>query len=298
MVKHPKYRKMVLASLIELSDGKYIKVSGQAIKARILSKYKMRTNYHFKRHLKNSFKNLESEGLIKKIKHSYKVKRGVTPNSSKSSLTKNRRRIKKIKVVNKKKDKSINKKNKPKKLNISSKSNIKKKPKKQSLVKSSKKVTTNKKIKKQKSNLTKINSKTKTIKKAKAQRAIKHAQILNQPLVGSLKNFISNDNTSNNIKEKKVIWQYYDNNNHNAIVKSLDGWYDYDMKASEIVEEEWQKYIKNRAMCDVRAVKSGQFHYQVDFIGWNQQNLDHYAHTKRNIRRLDENGKITVNPYL
>jgi len=99
------------------------------------------------------------------------------------------------------------------------------------------------------------------------------------------------------LKETKATWQYYDNNNVNAIVKIPDGWYDYDQKAGDIVEEEWQKYIKNRAMSDVRAVKSGQYTYQVDFMAWGQQNLDHSNHTRRKIRRLDENGNVTVNPY-
>ena len=63
------------------------------------------------------------------------------------------------------------------------------------------------------------------------------------------------------------------------------------------MEEEWQKYIKNRMMCDVRAVKSGHFEYQVDFMQWSQQNITHQAHKVRKIRRLDENGNVTVNPY-
>jgi hypothetical protein len=32
-------------------------------------------------------------------------------------------------------------------------------------------------------------------------------------------------------------------------------------------------------------------------MSWSQTNVDHHAHTKRTIRRLDENGKVTVNPY-
>ena len=73
--------------------------------------------------------------------------------------------------------------------------------------------------------------------------------------------------------------------------------YNYELKASEVVEEEWQKYINNRMMCDVRAVKSGHFEYSVDFMSWHQTNITHHNHTIRKIRRLDENGNVTVNPY-
>jgi len=108
---------------------------------------------------------------------------------------------------------------------------------------------------------------------------------------------LSNIPVNKDLKRKLPIWQFYDKSKGDAIVVSPDGYYDYDMKASDVVEEEWQKYIKNRAMCDVRAVKSGQYNYQVDFINWSQQNVDHHNHTVRKIRRLDENGFITKNPY-
>lgn len=73
--------------------------------------------------------------------------------------------------------------------------------------------------------------------------------------------------------------------------------YNYDLEANTIVEEEWQKYIANRAMCDVRAVKSGTFEYSVDFMSWTQTNIKHYNHKVRKIRRLDEKRNVTVNPY-
>jgi hypothetical protein len=102
--------------------------------------------------------------------------------------------------------------------------------------------------------------------------------------------------TLSNEPKTKAVWQYYDSNKVTNN-RRADGWYDYEKKANDIVEVEWQKYIKNRAMNDVRAVKSGEFEYFVDFMSWQQTNIVHHAHTKRKIRRLDENGKITVNPY-
>jgi len=98
-------------------------------------------------------------------------------------------------------------------------------------------------------------------------------------------------------KRWPATWQYYDTHNFKAKVKSLDNWYDYDPQASDIVEDEWQKYIVNRGMNDVRSVKSGEWEYIVDFVNWNQTNIIHSAHKMRSIRRLDPNGAVTKNPY-
>jgi hypothetical protein len=98
-------------------------------------------------------------------------------------------------------------------------------------------------------------------------------------------------------KRWPATWQYYDDNNFKAKIKSLDNWYDYDPEASDTVEDEWQKYIVNRGMNDVRSVKSGEWEYMVDFVNWNQTNIVHQAHKMRSIRRLDPNGAVTKNPY-
>jgi len=86
------------------------------------------------------------------------------------------------------------------------------------------------------------------------------------------------------VKEKKAakkkatseyVWQYEDR-----------GWHDYDATASDLVEKAYQDYLLNPGACDVRSVKSGQFHYQVDFLNNKQTNVDHNSHTQRNIRRV------------
>ena len=103
---------------------------------------------------------------------------------------------------------------------------------------------------------------------------------------------------SNKEEERNLpVWQYYDQNNVTVVIQNASGWYDYDKPASDIVEEEWQKYIKNRAMCDVRAVKSGAYEYAVDFMSWTQTNITHPNHKVRRVRRLDENGNVSLNPY-
>eukprot|EP01102_Stenamoeba_stenopodia_P003384 TRINITY_DN1336_c0_g1_i1.p1 TRINITY_DN1336_c0_g1~~TRINITY_DN1336_c0_g1_i1.p1 ORF type:complete len:238 (-),score=59.63 TRINITY_DN1336_c0_g1_i1:237-950(-) len=76
----------------------------------------------------------------------------------------------------------------------------------------------------------------------------------------------------------EYVWQYEDR-----------GWHNYDDEASDVVEKAYQDYLLNPGACDVRAVKSGQFHYQVDFVNNKQTNVDHNNHTNRNIRRVLRN---------
>lgn len=71
-----------------------------------------------------------------------------------------------------------------------------------------------------------------------------------------------------------VVWQYH----HGT-------WQNYDSEASAIVEEQYQDWLKNNQMFDVRSVKSGVWEYNVDFRNMQQQNIQHSSHTKRNIRR-------------
>lgn len=71
------------------------------------------------------------------------------------------------------------------------------------------------------------------------------------------------------------FWQYQHN-----------GWKNYDGKASDVVEEVYQSYLVNRGGTDVRAVKSGEWEYLVDFQQMKQTNIQHAAHTVRDIRRV------------
>jgi len=56
--------------------------------------------------------------------------------------------------------------------------------------------------------------------------------------------------------------------------------------ASNEVERIYQGYLANRGDTDVRAVKSGQWEYMVDFLALKQTNLQHESHTVRDIRRI------------
>jgi len=71
----------------------------------------------------------------------------------------------------------------------------------------------------------------------------------------------------------KHHWQYFDKT-----------WRNYDTAASDIVEGVYQEYLLNPNI-DVRAVKSGDWQYQVDFTKMTQTNIQHANHTSRKIRR-------------
>jgi len=71
----------------------------------------------------------------------------------------------------------------------------------------------------------------------------------------------------------KYVWQYFDKT-----------WRNYDGGASAIVEGVYQEYLLNPDI-DVRAVKSGDWQYQVDFTKMEQTNIVHANHTARKIRR-------------
>uniref|UniRef100_A0A7S1KS15 DNA ligase (ATP) n=1 Tax=Percolomonas cosmopolitus TaxID=63605 RepID=A0A7S1KS15_9EUKA len=71
------------------------------------------------------------------------------------------------------------------------------------------------------------------------------------------------------------IWQYYDN-----------GWADYQVEASECVEEVFQDWSINARNYDIRSVKSGAWEYMIDFTNMTQTNVTHENHTVRRIRRV------------
>ncbi|KAN0029721.1 hypothetical protein ACTA71_007857 [Dictyostelium dimigraforme] len=86
-------------------------------------------------------------------------------------------------------------------------------------------------------------------------------------------------------KPKEVpVWQY------------LHGtWNDYDNDASKVVEDAYQEWLTN-PYTDVRSVKSGAWAYQIDFKQNKQTNIQHFAHTTRDIRRVLKNVvKPTIN---
>jgi len=114
----------------------------------------------------------------------------------------------------------------------------------------------------------------KTIKK-KAPRVVEAPLILKKALSRSSSN---SSKPLVNVPGAKYenVWQYKEGLN----------WKSYDEKASNVVEEVYQKYLGNKGDTDVRAVKSGQWEYQVDFSAMKQTNIQHENHTTRDIRRI------------
>jgi len=93
--------------------------------------------------------------------------------------------------------------------------------------------------------------------------------------VASTKDSPSSPKTTQVKEVPPFKWQYLDGDYH-----------DYDFDASVLVEEAYQEYLKNPGMYDVRAVQSGHWKYQVDFVNNIQTNITHNAHTSRTIRRV------------
>lgn len=72
-------------------------------------------------------------------------------------------------------------------------------------------------------------------------------------------------------------WQYYDG--------AKGGWNDYDAGASDVVDAAFREWEAN-PYTDVRSIGSGQWQYQIDFTNMKQTNIQHAAHTQRDIRRV------------
>nr|QBK91898.1 MAG: linker histone H1 and H5 family protein [Pithovirus LCPAC304] len=62
--------------------------------------------------------------------------------------------------------------------------------------------------------------------------------------------------------------------------------YDYDSKASTLVEGAYKEYVAAPSQWDVRSIHSGEWCYQVDFPNMIQTNIQHENHNVRVIRRV------------
>lgn len=121
-------------------------------------------------------------------------------------------------------------------------------------------------------------TKGKTAKNSKTAKTAKTAKRAKTPKKSSRvrkSNSSEINNESSTNLNPEYIWQFYDN-----------GFFNYDFKASEAVEDEYQKYLQSPGSFDVRSVKSGMFNYFIDFRQFTQQNIDHPNHTVRKIRRV------------
>lgn len=83
--------------------------------------------------------------------------------------------------------------------------------------------------------------------------------------------------TKTDAAESGHKWQFFD--------AAKGGWNDYDSKASDVVDAAYVEWQKN-PYTDVRSIASGQWQYQVDFTNMKQINIQHEAHTQRDVRRV------------
>jgi len=246
----PTYQKMIKRALTDIEHPQSV----QAISKFIVATYPVGETY--KRYLKQALKAGLAAKLFVKVRGSFRL--------SVKSLKKTVRRKKSTSKSPSKKTKKTDKKS-------GSKSPKPKKAKKIKKEDSAKK--TKKAPKKPKATTATATSSTTTTSTATSPEAPKRGRS-----TGIKKTEASKESSS----PTKLIgskydhhWQYHDGT-----------WKDYDAKASDTVEETYLKYLENRGETDVRAVKSGQWEYQVDFMAMKQTNIQHEQHTVRNIRRM------------
>jgi len=203
-----------------------------------------------------------------------------------ASEKKDKRKAKKKKAKKPKKKKTTKKKSSKKSTTKKSKST-----KKTDKKKTDKKKTDKKKKSTKEKKTTKVAStkKTKTPKEKTPKRAANVKAKATAPSRGVTKPKAAASSSATGSKEDLVwAWQYYDNGFHN-----------YDSAASDAVEGVYQEYLTSPYTCDVRAVQSGQWQYEIDFRLMTQTNIQHENHTKRKIRRLqipaNEKGNRTIN---
>ena len=77
-----------------------------------------------------------------------------------------------------------------------------------------------------------------------------------------------------------VKWQYYSDD---GVDGKADGWYDYDLDSSEVVERIHDEYLYDRELSD-RLVRSGNWSYRVSLIDMIQTNSS--TNKRRRIRRV------------
>lgn len=200
----------------------------------------------FKRYLKASLaKQVESGLLVKKSVARYQL-------SAKAKPKKKKQTSEEEKTTKRKTAKQSTKVEGEKKPAKKSSSKSKK-------VKESTKVDGEKKTKKPTSKSKKDVTKE-TVKKTSARGSKKEGKTKKSTSSGRGK--ASSAETTEGGSKLVWVWQYYDN-----------GFYNYDTAASEVVEGVYQEYLTSPFTCDVRAVKSGQWEYEIDFRVMTQRNI-------------------------
>jgi len=224
-----------------------------------------------------------SHALSRALQKGINDKKLIRIRKGRYNLSKSERK-KKSKKAKKPKSKKRPKKSTQKKESKKKDSKKKDSKKKDSKKKDSKKKDSKKKDSKKKDSKTKVKSnvKVKPVKKAPTTTKVakvKVSKVATARGVPKTKSRAS-DSTSTTLDSTSSgdlvwVWQYYDGGFHN-----------YDPEASNTVEGVYQEYLNSPYTCDVRAVQSGQWQYEIDFRIMIQTNIQHESHTKRRIRRI------------
>jgi len=255
-IRHPPYASMI-KKVLKANDGHVTSLHRIAIF--IKENYKVPPE-SYRRSLRQALKKMEQQKTIIKVRASYKLSaKGRGSSRSKSPARKKKEGEKspaKKSGDKKKEDEQQKKKKKRTKSPAKNKEEEKKLPKKR---------TTEKKEPKKRPET----KKKEASPKKRAKKTKEGTSKTSDPKVVS-------------VAESKFdhFWQYEDN-----------GWKNYDVAASDTVEEVYQNYLSNRGDNDVRAVHSGSWEYQVDFMALKQTNIQHPNHKTRNIRRVPNANK-------
>eukprot|EP00168_Porphyra_purpurea_P011818 TRINITY_DN3040_c0_g1_i2.p2 TRINITY_DN3040_c0_g1~~TRINITY_DN3040_c0_g1_i2.p2 ORF type:complete len:215 (-),score=52.05 TRINITY_DN3040_c0_g1_i2:48-692(-) len=84
----------------------------------------------------------------------------------------------------------------------------------------------------------------------------------------------------------KPRWQYWVDD---GVDGKAVGWYDYDDAGAAVTEALYVEWGLNAWLTE-RVVASGAWTYLVDLAAMCQTNLEHYAHTRRRVRRVPPGG--------
>jgi len=254
----PSYARMIAKALVALNERSGS--SGTAIAQHVEANYATHLPDNFRIFLRRALKKAVEEGLLRHEGARYRLS---TKGKYKLGIKRKKRTIKKKKSASKiaKKKKTTKKDNATKKRSASPKRTT----------------TTTKKKKKSDSSEGKKKKKDTTAKSKKAKASASSKKSSGKSARGESS---SSSKTAGGSKTTpsgfSFVWQYQEGST----------WKPYDHNASDLVEKAYQDYLKNPGMCDVRAVKSGQWQYQVDFLNNKQTNIQHESHTVRSIRRV------------
>jgi len=235
-----------------------------------ISKY-LAVNYPvpegFKHYLRHSLRKGVEEGILERVRASYKLTTKANRKKKKSTKRKKSKKPTKKRATTKPAKKTKTTRTSPTKKRKRSAST----DKKAAPTKKRKKQTTSKPRDEKRKKVPKASKKATTKKRGTP----KKTRTKKKP---ASKGGASPKRKSPAKKNEPTVWhwQYY----HNP------SWYNYEPEASKVVEEVYQEYLKNPYATDIRDVKSGEWNYLVDFGQMQQTNVGHAARTVRDIRRL------------